>query len=312
MNGALLVGGAAVLSVGGWFALKRYIAGPIYSATPNLSNKVAVVTGSNTGIGFETAKSLAKLGARVILACRNKSLGEKAVQEIKKELPNAQVEFMELDLSSFASIRHFAEEFKSKNLPLNLLVNNAGVWVNKRALTKDGLELQIGVNHFGHFYLTSLLLDILKKSTPSRIVNVSSRASERGKIFFDDLMLEHNYGPLVSYTQSKLANVLFTMELGKRLEGTGVTTYALHPGVIHTELARDMPAASFLLGLFPLKTPVHGAQTTLYCCLEPGIEQYSGKYFSDCGLYQNPNVLLTSEISKKFWELSESLVNARI
>jgi len=245
----------------------------------------------------------------VILACRNKTLGEKAVLQIQKEVPNSQVELLELDLSSFDSIRHFVQEFKSKNLPLNFLVNNAGFFSWNRTLTKDGFEMQFGVNHLGHFYLTILLLDILKQSSPSRIVNVSSTASERGTIHFEDLQLEKDYGAMKSYTQSKLANVLFTMHLAKKLEGTGVTTYSLHPGVIHTELLRDFPIVSSFTRLFPLKTPFYGAQTTLYCCLEPSIEKFSGQYFSDCKVKQNPNPLITAENASKLWEVSENLIS---
>jgi len=313
---AIVVGGGvtALAVVGAWFALKKYMAGPSFQGRPNLSGKVAIVTGSNTGIGFETAKQLAAFNAHVILACRNKSLGVEAEQLIKKEIPSAKAEFMELDLGSKDSIEKFTREFLSKNIPLHFLVNNAGLIMGKRTITSDGFETTFGVNHLGHFHLTSLLTDVLKKSAPSRIVNVSSKAAENGKIAFDDLQLEKNYSFVSAYSQSKLANVLFSMELAKRLQGTGVSAFSLHPEVIHTEFLRGVPYLSSLhqstvwKTLIPMKTPLQGAQTTLYCTLQEGLEAQSGRYFSDCAVQPWPNPLCTPEKAAELWTVSEKLL----
>jgi len=174
---------------------------------------------------------------------------------------------------------------------LDILINNAGVMRCPRSLTSEGIEMQFGVNHLGHFLLTHLLLDKIKESAPSRIINVSSVAHTRGKINFDDLNSEKAYDPAVAYEQSKLANVLFTKELAQRLQGSGVTVNALHPGIVDTNITRHMAfmqsymATMFLRPLFwPfVKSPKQGAQTTLYCALDPSIEKVTGKYFSNCG-----------------------------
>jgi len=263
------------------------------------------------------------MGAKVILACRSEPLGREAVSNIKKELgSDTPVELMSLDLTSLQSIREFSKSFHDRNLGLHFLVNNAGVMACPAAKTKDGFELQFGTNHLGHFLLTNLLLPDLKKSAPSRIVNLSSLASERSnaKIHWDDLQLEKSYTPWLAYGQSKLANVLFTRELAKRLKGTGVTTFSLHPGAVVTELGRHLSLANkipvglfHLLGyLFPMKTSLQGAQTSLYACLDPELESHSGEYLADCRIKYNVNPLACDdESARRLWEVSEQLVGLK-
>ena len=203
-----------------------------------MDGKTVIITGANTGIGKETALDLANRGARVIVACRDEKKATIAVDDIKKKTKNQNVIFKKLDLASLASVRQFSEEILQEEEHIDVLINNAGVMYPPYTLTEDGFELQFGVNHLGHFLLTNLLLDRIKQSTPSRIVNVSSLAHSYGYLDFDDMMWTKEYKRTPAYGRSKLANIMFTRELAKRLEGTGVTTYSLHPGSVNTELQR--------------------------------------------------------------------------
>lgn len=246
-----------------------------------MDGKIVVITGSNTGIGKETALEMAKRGAKVYLACRNPQRAEDARQEIVEKSNNVNVFAAELDLASMESIRKFVEKFKSQEQRLDVLINNAGLYCPLQR-TRDGFEMQIGVNHLGHFLLTNLLLDILKGSAPSRIVTVSSLLHMFGGIKKYDLNSEKSYSNYSAYCQSKLANVLFTRALAKKLEGTGVTANCLHPGVVRTEFARYDTLLSFLLKPFSwilLRTPKSGAQTSIMLAIDPDLEKVSGKYF---------------------------------
>ncbi|XP_041563203.1 retinol dehydrogenase 13-like isoform X3 [Drosophila elegans] len=221
------------------YLLKEYMQGGKFIKDTDESGKVFIVTGANTGIGKETALEIARRGGTVYMACRDMNRCDRARKEIIKETNNQNVFSRELDLSSLESVRQFVAGFKKEQDKLHVLVNNAGVMRCPKMLTKDGFEMQLGVNHIGHFLLTNLLLDVLKKSAPSRIVVLSSLAHTRGAINLADLNSEKSYDEGLAYSQSKLANVLFTRELAKRLEGSGVTVNALHPGVVDTELARN-------------------------------------------------------------------------
>lgn len=211
-----------------------------YTKTNKIENSVVIVTGSNTGIGKETVRELAKRGAHVYMACRDMTKCEEARAEIVVESNNKYVYCRECDLASYDSIKQFVHTFKNEQKRLDILINNGGVMRCPKGVTKEGIETQLGVNHVGHFLLTNLLLDLLKSSSPSRIINVSSLAHTRGEINVTDLNSEKSYDPSKAYSQSKLANILFTRELAKRLEGTKVTVNALHPGVVDTELMRHM------------------------------------------------------------------------
>lgn len=281
-----------------------------------LHGKTVIVTGSNTGIGKTTAIDLAKRGARVILACRSRQRGEAALEEVKRESNSNQVVFMQLDLGSLKSVRSFADTFLKSEPRLDILINNAGIYMQGR--TEDGLGMMFGVNHIGHFLLTNLLLERLKQYGPSRVVNVSSLGHNFGKIDFDSLNTHKALGLGTSfwevfqtYCDSKLCNVLFTHELAKRLQGTKVTCYSLHPGAINTELGRNTSSVLQLclkpLTTYFFKNTVQGCQTTLHCALQEGLEPLSGRYFSNCTVREVYDKAKDDAAAKKLWELSERL-----
>ncbi|KAM3608791.1 uncharacterized protein V6R79_004796 [Siganus canaliculatus] len=307
---------AAVTVTGiGLFGVKQWMAGGVCRSKAMLNGKTVLITGANTGIGKETAVDLARRGARVILACRDMDRANKAAAEIKKRSGNDNVVVKKLDLASLQSVRQLAKDVLASEERLDVLINNAGVMSCPKWQTEDGFEMQFGVNHLGHFLLTNCLLDLLKKSSPSRVVNVSSLAHERGQIYFDDINLEKDYKPWKSYGQSKLANVLFTRELAKRLHGTGVTTYSLHPGVIRTELGRHFwpqiplwKRVVYTPLMFFIKSPKEGAQTTIYCAVEESLQNESGLYYSDCSPKTAAPQGLDDEAAKKLWDVSASMV----
>ena len=299
---------------GGVFLLKNYFAGGVCYCKAKLHGKTVIVTGANTGIGRETALDLADRGARVILACRNLDKAQAAAEKIRKETGSDKVIVKELDLASLKSVRNFAEDVHQTEDRLDILINNAGIMRCPYWTTEDGFEMQFGVNHLGHFLLTNLLLDMLERSKPSRIINVSSLAHVRGKIRFDDLQSEQDYSPGPAYCQSKLANVLFTRELSKRLDDDDILVTAVHPGIVKTELGRHTSFAKSKLAyltLVPLawlffKTPGQGAQTTIHCAVSDDVE--SGLYYSDCRPKEPAEQGKDNGAAKKLWEVSADLV----
>ncbi|KAI1886012.1 hypothetical protein AGOR_G00209660 [Albula goreensis] len=296
--------------------LRKWIAGGVCRSRARLDGKTVLITGANTGIGKETAKDMAQRGARVVMACRDLTRAEKAAADIRQSTGNGNVVVRHLDLASLYSVRQFAKEYLVTEERLDILINNAGVMMCPKWLTEDGYETQLAVNHLGHFLLTNLLLPKLKLSSPSRVVNVSSIAHRGGKIHFDDLCFDKMpYNSLVSYRQSKLANVLFSRELAHRLRGTGVTSYSLHPGVIRTELSRHVetwfPLLKALLtapSILLMKTPREGAQTSIYCAVTDGLEDKSGCYFSDCALKEPAPEGRDDSVAQRLWEVSARLV----
>lgn len=291
-----------------------------YSGAARLDGKTAIVTGSNTGIGKCTVLDFVKRGARVIMACRSVEKAEAAAKEIHeatKDVPGAgTVHVVKLDLGSLTSVRQCAKELLQNENRINLLVNNAGIMACPQTKTEDGFETQFGVNHLGHFLFTCLLLPRIIRSAPARIVTVSSKLHENGNINFDDVNLENSYGPARAYSQSKLANVLFSSELARRLQGTGVTTYSLHPGVVRTDIGRNLNAAYFrgaqsiLHGMAALffKTAEEGAQTTIYCSVDEKLADKTGLYYSDCKEKTPSRKARDAEAAKKLWGLSAKLV----
>ncbi len=273
-----------------------------------MKGKVVLITGANSGIGKAAASDLAKQGAHVVMMSRNVEKGEAARKAVISESGNSLVDLMECDLADMASIRRFAAEFLSKYDRLDVLINNAGIFTNTRMETADGLEYQIGVNHFGHFLLTDLLLDLLKKSTTARIINVSSAAHLGGKINFDDLHLKKRYSAWVSYAQSKLANVLFTYELAHRLTGTGITANCLHPGLVSTRFAYDRKDEKphwmmKMVGSFSI-TPEKGAETTVYLASSPEVEGQTGKYFVKKKAKSSSKASYDLASAQRLWEIS--------
>lgn len=303
----------------GYLLNKLYFRGGICRSKARLDDKIAIITGANTGIGYETALDFARRGAHVIMACRDLKKAEQAILEIKRQTNIQKIEVEHLDLADLDSVRSFAAIMNKKLKKLDLLVNNAGIMMCPNWRTKQGFEMQFGTNHLGHFLLTNLLLDLLKNAKSSRIINISSRAHYDFGMNWDDINWEKSYNPIKAYAQSKLCNVLFTKELAKRLEGTGVVSFSLHPGVVRTELTRNLGAGlTFLVPLIlKLAGPVYavftksseeGAQTTIYCAVEEDINQYNGEYFTDCRVKTPSKQARNEEYPSRLWELSAKLV----
>jgi retinol dehydrogenase-12 len=270
--------------------------------------KTIIVTGANTGIGKITATELAKQGAHVILACRSKDKTEKVLEQIRREVPNANVEFVPLDLGDLGSVRACAKELLDRNIPIHGLINNAGL-AGSRGQTKDGFEVQFGTNHLGHYLFTRLLLDrmIAHARGAARIVNVASASHYQAKrIDWDALQKPtRSVTALDEYAVSKLCNVLFTKELARRLEGTNVTTYAVHPGVVATDVWRKVPAPfRWLMKKFMI-TPEKGAQSSLRCATDPALASESGRYYDVGGKEKRPARLADDvELAKTLWTKS--------
>ncbi|MET8430827.1 SDR family NAD(P)-dependent oxidoreductase [Nocardia sp. NPDC004860] len=288
---------------------------------PEQQDRLAVVTGANTGLGFETARVLAAHGASVVLAVRDVEKGKQAVARITEIVPGARLSVLALDLASLESVRAAAAELRAAHPRIDLLINNAGLMYPPRQNTADGFELQFGTNHLGHFALTGLVLDLLLKTPNSRVVTVASLAHRfRGKIHFDDLQWERSYDRVAAYGQSKLANLMFTYELQRRLTAHGANTIAVaaHPGGSNTELMRNSPAVIRWLApaVAPLVTqsPAKGALPTLRAATDPGV--LGGQYFGPDGFAEvrgYPRVVASSNRShdlaaqRRLWTVSEQL-----
>ena len=305
---------------------KSYFNGGICKLSKDLTRKVVIITGANTGLGKETAFELARLNSTVILACRDTQKTLPLISQIKTETHNQNVEFIKLDLSDMSSVKNFTQEFQSKYNRLDILINNAGVMaIPERTITKDGFEAQFATNYIGHFYLTNLLLDLLKASSPSRIINLSSDAHRAGKTLeWGNLHGEKKYEPLLAYVNSKLANVMFTRELQRRLdlEGAQVKVVSLHPGVVRTEVLRHLNTFGWRLALtllhpiiyFTTKTPKQGAQTTLYLAQEEHDLLKGGAYYVDCKACQekeNPYAF-DSEATSRLWTETQKLLAVQL
>jgi NAD(P)-dependent dehydrogenase (short-subunit alcohol dehydrogenase family) len=292
------------------------------SDVPDQTGRVAIVTGANTGIGYETAAALAAKGAHTVLAVRNLDKGNDAANRIRAASANAVVTVQHLDLTSLDNIRNAADELRATFPRIDLLINNAGVMYTEKAATKDGFELQFGTNHLGHFALTGQLLDNMLPVEGSRVVTVSSVGHRiRAKIHFDDLNLDCNYNRVVAYGQSKLANLLFTYELARRLKAKGSPSIALaaHPGAADTELLRNMPGGirqvgQFFWSNFIAQGPDMGAEPTLRAAADPRAQ--NGQYYGPGGFAEqrgHPKVVESSaqshdeDIQRRLWTVSEEL-----
>ncbi len=276
-------------------------------SAPDLGGKCCMVTGASAGLGRATALALARTGASLTLVCRDRSRGEKTVDEIRRETGNAAVNLMLADLSAQQSIRKLASDFLARGEPLDILVNNAGVFNLKRSVTEDNIETVFAVNHLSYFMLTLLLLARLKQSAQARIVNVASEAHRSGTIDFDDLEGARSYRPMHIYGRSKLANILFTYELARRLEGTGVIVNCLHPGGVATGLGLNNGAIARLLArlIHPfLRTPEEGARTQVYLASSPEVEGVSGAYFVDCKPAKSSPESYDASVARRLWETS--------
>ena len=282
------------------------------SENGGMESKVVLITGGTSGIGRAAATALAAMGAEVVVTGRSRERGELAVEEIRDTSGNARVSLMLADLAVQAEVRGLAEEFRDRYDRLDVLVNNAGIIQSKRTQTPDGIELTLAVNHLAPFLLTNLLLDLLKKSAPSRIITVSSEARRGAKIDFEDLQSERRYRPFKVYGMTKLANILFTYELAERLEGTGVVANSLHPGGVNTNFGNNNRSFGTLIfrAFKPfMRTPERGADTVVYLAVSPEAGKITGRYLTDrkvVSSFQDPH---DEVMQKRLWEVSEALTN---
>jgi len=291
----------------------------------DLHGSTAVVTGASTGLGLETARALASVGAHVVLAVRDRAKGTAALAAIRATEPGALVEFGILDLASLASVRAFADDVRQRVATIDILVNNAGVMYTPFERTADGFEMQFGTNHLGHFLLTNLLLPPVLAAAPARIVNLSSGGHRGSDIIWDDPNYERRpYDKFEAYGQSKTANILFTVELDRRFMSQGVRSYAVHPGMIATELSRHMTRDDMQElrararsaptrpgqpgGLPPLKTIPAGAATSVWAATAPELAATGGVYLADCQIAEASEYALSDASASRLWAMSEDLV----
>lgn len=277
-----------------------------------MQNKTIIVTGATSGIGRITALELAKKGATIVLAVRNESKAKKAVANIRREAGHDRVDYLTVDFASQASIRQMASQFLAQYDRLDILINNHGKVNILRQETKDGIEETFAVNHLGYFLLTNLLLERIIASAPARIINVSSGSHHDGRIDFNNLQLQKGYSWSRAYGNSKLANILFTIELAERLKGTGVTANALHPGWVATNIgANNVPIfgriGKAIINLTAI-SPEKGAETTIYLATSPEVADVSGQYFYKCKPAQTTAAAQDKEVARQLWEVSEKLV----
>lgn len=277
-----------------------------------MTGKTVLVTGATNGIGFITTRELAKMDATVLMVARDEHKGRAKLEEIRQTVPHAKLELFLADLSSMASIRQLATNVKAKYSSLDVLVNNAGAFYSERKVSKDGLEMTFALNHIGYFLLTNLLLETLKRGKNSRIVSVSSGAHMSGKMNFDDLQFEKKFSGWQAYSDSKLANVLFTKELSRRLEGTGVTANCLHPGFVKTGFANGTSgligyALNIAKNLMAI-TPEKGAETMIYLSSSDEVANVTGEYFEKKKIAKVNAQAEDSSVAKRLWDISEKLI----
>jgi NAD(P)-dependent dehydrogenase (short-subunit alcohol dehydrogenase family) len=281
-----------------------------------MNNKIVMITGATAGIGAVAARELARLGANVVGVGRNPEKCTVFAAHIQNETGNPRVEYLVADLSSQAQVRQLAEVFSTRYTRLDVLVNNAGAYISRRQESVDGIEMTFALNHLNYFLLTDLLLDILKASAPARIVNVSSNAHVGGRINFADIESRRRYISWAAYAQSKLANVLFTYELARRLDGNRVTANALHPGFVASDFGhnnRDLVGwgtrvAQNIVG----RSPEHGARTIIYLASSPEVEGVSGKYFVDEKAVPSSPASYDEDTAKRLWELSTGMTSTSV
>ena len=277
----------------------------------SMRGKVCMVTGATSGIGQVTAAALAMQGAHVIVVGRNRAKAQQVVGEIRRQSGNDAVWYLLADFSDLQQVRELAAAFSAQYSQLDVLVNNAGTYFNTRHPAPGGVEMTFHVNHLAHFLLTNLLLETLTASAPARIVNVTSRAHEYDNMDFDDLGFERSYFGMKAYARSKLANLLFTYELARRLAGSGVTVNAVHPGGVATDIWRTNfpvlgPAIKWVMSLFAL-TPEEGADTLIYLASSPDVEGVTGKYFVEREAIASSPLSYDEQVAARLWEVSEQL-----
>ena len=274
-----------------------------------LNGKTAIVTGANSGMGMATAAALADMGAMVVMLCRNEKRGQEALNKLS-EKTDRKLDLMLCDLGDLSSVKAFADAFRAKYEKLDILVNNAGFISLDHQTTKDGFERQFGVNHLGHFLLTMKLVDLIPSG--GRIINVSSGAHKTGKIHFDDINLTKGFNVIKAYSQSKLANVLFTRELAVRLKDQGITVNCCHPGAVATNIgiSRDTGFGKTVTGMLRpfFQTPEQGARTAIYLASSEDVSEVTGEYFYKCNIAKSSGRSKDMTLAKRFFEFSEQLV----
>jgi NAD(P)-dependent dehydrogenase (short-subunit alcohol dehydrogenase family) len=278
-----------------------------------MAGKICMVTGATAGIGYFTARALAAQGAEVIITGRNQQKTENTVRQIKSETGNQSVDYLLADFSDLQQIRELARSFKERFSRLDILVNNAGAFFNTRRQTPYGVELTFLVNHLAPFLLTNLLLETMVSNMPARIVNVSSDAHQYDRMNFDDLGFQRGYFGMKAYARSKLANILFTYELARRLASSQVTVNALHPGHVATDIWKTNfsfigPALKWVMGLFAL-TPEQGADNSIYLASSPDVARITGRYFVKHEPVQSAPISCDEKVAQKLWEISEKLTS---
>jgi len=269
-----------------------------------LKNKIVLITGATSGIGKETALGLAKLGATIVFTTRDNLKGEKTKKELIVATNNKNIPMLKFHLASFESIRNCCKEFKSKYDKLHVLINNAGVWDFKRRESKDGIENIFATNYLAPFLMTNLLIDIFKKSSPSRIINVTS-GMHYGTINFDDIEFKQKFSGAKAYRQSKLGLILFTRLLAKKIERIGVTANCVHPGMNKTDLGRDAGGFSQIIFKLMGKDPEIGAETSIFLASSPDVENITGEYFAKKKIKKSSKESYDMDLAKKLWDVSE-------
>ena len=280
-----------------------------------MKNKLVLITGANSGIGKATAIKLATMGAHIVMLCRNKERGETARQDIIQTSGNKNIELILIDLADLSSVRKAAEDIKAKYDHIDVLINNAGGYFTERKTSKDGYECTFAMNHLGHFLLTNLLLDELKAAVNARLINLSSDIHKKGHINFDDLMTEKKYKGFGVYSHAKLANILFTNELARRLQHTNITVNTLHPGMVRTNFTansdRLIKFLMTIMGRF-LKSPEKGAETSVYLASSKDVAGISGKYFVNRKEKKSSPESYDEKVAKKLWKVSCELTGLDI
>ena len=279
-----------------------------------MDGKVVFITGGTSGIGKAAATALAAMGAEVIVTGRKRERGESAVEKIQRDSGSERVSLMLADLAVQEEVCRLAQEFGERYDRLDVLVNNAGLIQDRRTETPDGIEMTLAVNHLAPFLLTNLLLDLLKRSTPSRVITVSSEAEWWGKMDLDDLQSKLRYRGFPVYGKTKLANIMFTYELAERLRGTGVTANCIHPGSVNTEFGKNNRSPGVLLfrAFKPfMRTPEQGADTLIYLAASPEVEGMTGKYLSDRKVKVSSDESYDESLRKRLWEVSEELTGLK-
>lgn len=279
-----------------------------------MNGKICLITGATSGIGKETAKGLAELGATIVMVGRDREKGEEVKKEIIETTGNKNIHLLIADLSLQKSIKNLAHSFKERFTHLDVLINNAGGIFGRRIITEEGIEYTFALNHIAYFLLTHLLLDILKKRTPSRIINVASEGHRFHRIDFDNLQGEKGYSGLRAYDQSKLCNILFTYELARRLEGSGITVNCLHPGMVDSNFGNTGPLWFRLLikiGKVILITSERAARAVIYLASSSDVERITGKYFIGRKPARSSRISYDVGIQKRLWEVSEKVTGIK-